>query len=195
MKHLDFLEGTTLIDLDEAEGLLIMHITTRGELDRWEQDNIVEALTWLDKTKPTDILNEQFIKKLHLRMFRNVWSWAGQFRKSDKSIGGSWYQVPMSLRNLCDNTRLRIELQKESFDEIAVYFHHRLVLIHPFPNGNGRHSRLMTDLLLENVLGCSRFTWGSKHLSKTGNVRDQYIAALRSADKHDFEPLLEFVRT
>ena len=171
MPDFKYPEGATPIDPDEIDGLLLTHITTRGELDRWEQDNIVEALAWLDKAKPTDILNEQFIKKLHNRMFCNVWKWAGHFRKTDKNIGGSWYQISISLKNLCDDVRLWIKLQKESFDVMAVRFHHRLVSIHPFPNGNGRHARLMTDLLLENILNCSRFTWGSEGLTKTSDVR------------------------
>ena len=194
MLHFDYPEGTTPINPDETEGLLLTHITTHGELDRWEQDNIVEALIWLEKTKPTDILNEQFIKKLHQRMFANVWKWAGHFRRSDKSIGGPWYQISTSLKKLCDDARLWIKLQDESPDEIAVRFHHHLVSIHPFPNGNGRHARFMTDLLLENILDCPRFTWGSENLSRSGNARQRYIAALQAADEYNYEPLLEFVR-
>jgi Fic-DOC domain mobile mystery protein B len=188
-------EGATPIDAGEAEGLLLTHITTRGELDRWEQDNIIEAITWADRTKPTGILNEQFVKELHRRMFGNVWKWAGHFRKSDKNIGGPWHQVPTSLENLFHDVRLWIELREEAPDQIAVRFHHRLVSIHPFSNGNGRHARLMTDLLLENVLNCSRFTWGSKDLSRSGDARQRYIAALHAADEHNYEPLLAFARS
>jgi Fic-DOC domain mobile mystery protein B len=195
MLHFDYPEGATPIDTDETEGLLLTHITTRGELDRWEQDNIVEALIWLDRTKPTDILNEQFIKNLHQRMFANVWKWAGYFRQSDKNIGVPWYQISTSLKNLCDDVDLWINLKEESPDEIAVRFHHRLVSIHPFSNGNGRHARFMTDLLLENILDCPRFTWGSEKLTTSGNARQRYIAALHAADEYNYEPLLEFVRT
>ncbi|MCJ7679912.1 MAG: mobile mystery protein B [Candidatus Aminicenantes bacterium] len=187
--------GATPIDPDEAKGLLLTHITTRGELDRWEQDNIIEALAWLYRTKLTDILNEHFIKTLHRRMFGNVWKWAGHFRQSDKNIGGPWHQVPTSVRNLCDDTRLWIELQEESPDEMAVHFHHRLVSIHPFANGNGRHARLMTDILLENILKRPRFTWGSEDLSKSSVIRHKYISALQAADENNYEPLKEFVRT
>ena len=195
MSHFDYPEGATPIDPDEAEGLLLTHITTRGELDRWEQDNIVEALTWLDRKKPTAILNERFVKELHRRMFANVWKWAGQFRQSDKNIGGPWHQISTSLKNLCDDTRLWIELQEQSPDEIAVCFHHRLVSIHPFPNGNGRHARLITDILLENILKRPRFTWGSEDLSRTGHTRKKYIAALHAADAQNYKSLQEFVRT
>lgn len=195
MPDFDYPEGATPIDPDEAEGLLLTHITTLGELDRWEQENIVEALTWLDKTNPTDILNEQFVKELHRRMFGSVWKWAGHFRRSDKNIGGPWYQISTSLKNLCDDARFWIKLEEESPDEMAIRFHHRLVSIHPFPNGNGRHARLMTDILLENVMKCPRFTWGSGNLSKPGDIRQNYIAALRAADEHNYEPLLKFVRT
>ncbi len=195
MPDVDYPEGATLIDPDEAVDLLLTHITTRSELDRWEQDNIVEALIWLDKTTPTDILNEQFVKELHQRMFANVWKWAGHFRRSDKNVGKPWYQISTNLKNLCDDVRLWIELQEYPPDEMAIRFHHRLVLIHPFPNGNGRHARLMTDLLLENILNCSRFTWGSEDLSRAGNARQRYIAALHAADKHNYELLRRFVRT
>ncbi len=190
----DYPEGATPIDLDEAQGLRLTHITTRGELDRWEQDNIIQALAWLDRTKPADILNEIFIKDLHRRMFGDVWKWAGQFRHSDKNIGGPWHQVPTSVRNLCDDACLWMELREESPDQIAVRFHHRLVSIHPFANGNGRHARLMTDQLLENILKRPRFTWGSEDLSTPGDARHRYIAALQAADQQSYTHLLEFAR-
>ncbi len=186
--------GATPIDPDEAEGLLLTHITTLGELNRWELDNILAAKAWLEKTGPTDILNEKFIKALHRRMFGNVWKWAGQYRQSDKNIGGSWYQVPMSLRNLCDDTTVWIELMDESPDLIAVRFHHRLVSVHPFPHGNGRHAREMTNLLLKNILNHSEFTWGRESLSEPGRMRKQYIESLHAADEGNYEPLLRFVR-
>jgi Fic-DOC domain mobile mystery protein B len=195
MIEFEYPAGATPIDPDETAGLLLSHITTRGELDRWEQDNIVEALTWLDRAKPTDILNEPFVKELHRRMFAHVWRWAGHFRQSDKNIGGPWHQVPANLKDLCADACLWIKLHEESPDQIAVRFHHRLVSIHLFPNGNGRHARLMTDLLLENILKRPRFTWGNGDLSRVGAARQRYIAALHAADGHNYEPLLEFVRT
>ena len=195
MTLFDYSEGNTPLDPDETEGLRLTHITTREELDRWEQDNIVEAIAWLDRTKPTNILNEKFIKELHNRMFRNVWSWAGKFRKTDKNIGVPWNQIAMSLKNLCDDAQFWIEPRKESPDEIAVRFHHRLVSVHPFPNGNGRHARLMADLLLENILQNQRFSWGSQNLSRAGDFRSRYINALHQADKGNYQALLEFARS
>jgi len=195
MIEFEYPQGATPIDPDEQDGLLLSHITTRGELDRWEQENILEAWDWVERKKPSDILNIQFIKELHDRMFSNVWRWAGSFRKSNKNIGGSWHQITDALRNLCDDVHLRIKLLKDSPDEIAVRFHHRLVSIHPFPNGNGRHARLMTDILLENMFNCERFTWGRENLTKAGNARQRYIAALQAADENDYELLIAFVRT
>ncbi len=188
-------EGSTPLDPDESKGLLLTHISTRAELDRWEQENIVEAIEWLDSTNPSEILNEQFIKQLHKMMFKHVWRWAGDFRVSDKNIGGHWFHISTSLRNLCDNTLYKIERQIETPDELAIRFHHELVWIHAFPNGNGRHARLLTDTLLKNVLDCSKFTWGSRDLRKPNNARNLYIDALKAADKGDFDPLRQFVRT
>jgi len=191
-----FYDGGTPLEPGEASGLLLSHITTRGELDRWEQDNIIEALLWLDKTKPKEVLNEQFIKELHRRMFGRVWRWAGSFRTSDKNLGIDWQQIPVSLRNPLEDTHVWIRLGKDPADAIAVRFHHRLVCVHPFANGNGRHARLMADVLLEKVLGRARFTWGSAdQLSKPGDVRTRYIGALREADRGSYESLLAFARS
>jgi len=195
MTQWDYPDGATPLDPDEAEGLIPEHITRRGELDEWEQRNIIAALAWLEKTGPTDILNETFVRELHRRMFNRVWRWAGTYRKSDKNIGGTWYQIAERLYNLCEDAKLWIENGTVPPDEIAVRFHHRLVQIHPFPNGNGRHARLMTDLLLENVLGRPRFTWGGVNLANPGEVRERYISALQAADNHDFQPLLDFARS
>ena len=196
MPDFKFSEGATPLNTDEAAGLLLSHITTRGELDRWEQGNIINAHLWLDKTKPKDILNEQFIRELHRRMFSDVWRWAGSFRKSDKNLGVAWQQIPVSLRDLLDDVRFWIHLGKDPADDIAVRFHHQLVCIHPFSNGNGRHARLMADVLLENIFGCKRFTWGNvNQLSKSGETRTGYIAALREADNGSYESLLAFARS
>jgi len=188
-------EGATPIDPDEAEGLLLTHITMHGELNRWEQDNIVEAMAWIDKKKPSNILNGRFIKQLHKRMFGNVWRWAGQFRRSDKNLGVSWHQVPVCLKNLCDDVPVWIQTENESPEEMAVRFHHRLVCIHPFSNGNGRHSRLMTDILIENVLLGSPFTWGKRDLSNPNEYRSRYINALQEADNGNYIPLQEFAKS
>jgi len=99
----DYPQGATPINADEIEGLLLTHITTRAELDRWEQDNINEALTWIEERKPKDVLNESFMKLLHSKMFCNVWKWAGTFRQSEKSIGVSWYRISIELKKLCDD--------------------------------------------------------------------------------------------
>ena len=195
MIDFNYPEGATPIHPDEAEGLLLTHITTQGELNRWEHDNIVEALAWIARTKPTNILKEQFIKQLHKRMFGDVWKWAGQFRLSDKNIGVSWHQIPMCLRDMCDDVHAWIQAQNESPEEMAVRFHYRLVWIHPFPNGNGRHARLMADVFMENVLHGLPFTWGTQDLSSPSENRSRYINALREADNGNYVPLLEFAKS
>ncbi len=128
-------------------------------------------------------------------MFCNVWKWAGCFRRTDKNIGGPWHQISINLKNLCDDGRLWIKLQEESPDVMAVRFHHRLVSIHPFPNGNGRHARLMADIFIKNILHGSPFTWGKKDLSNPSEYRRRYINALQEADNGNYIPLLEFAKS
>lgn len=144
MTRWDYPDGATPLDSGEAEGLIPDHVTRRRDLDEWEQRNIIAAIAWLEKNRPTEILNETFIRELHRRMFGRVWRWTGTFRKSDKSIGGPWYQIGPRLHNPCEVAKLWIANKREPPDQIAVRFHHRLVQIHPFPNGNGRHARLLT---------------------------------------------------
>ena len=150
---------------------------------------------WLEKRKPNDILTHKFMKTLHRRMFGNVWKWAGEFRQSDKNIGSPWWRVPEDLSNLCGDVRVWLENKTFSPDETAVRFHHRLVLIHPFPNGNGRHGRLMADILIEEVLGGHRFSWGGANLTGKSDSRERYVRALRAADELDYGPLLVFARS
>ncbi|MDR9365678.1 MAG: mobile mystery protein B [Balneolaceae bacterium] len=191
----DYPEGATPIDEDEKEALLIPHITTLEELNEWEQRNITDAYSWLDSTRRKDILSEEFIRLLHKKMFGKVWRWAGNYRQSDKNIGVDWSRIPVHHRKLLDDVRYWIDQETYPADEIAARFHHRLVQIHLFPNGNGRHARVITDVLLEKMLDEEPFTWGSGNLMEENIIRDRYIEALRSADKHDYVPLLKFVRS
>jgi Fic-DOC domain mobile mystery protein B len=186
-------DGSTPLTGEELEQLIPSYITLRHELNEAEQANILEAEEWVFLRK-RDILTEHFLDNLHKRMFGRVWRWAGQHRQSSKSVGIDAYRIPTELRQLMDDCRYWIDQASYESDEIAARFHHRLVWIHPYPNGNGRHARLATDLFL-NSLGRTRFSWGRVNLVDASETRSVYIAALRAADNHDIKPLLEFVRT
>ncbi len=187
-------DGATPLDPDEKEGLRFKHITTRGELDQLEQANIVEGMQWLKKQKSPDILSEGFARDLHKRLFGQVWKWAGTFRKTEKNIGVDPIQVAIQLRQLLDDARYWIEHETYPPIELAACFHHKLVLIHPFPNGNGRHARIIADAILTKLMDAPAIDWaGGYKLEAMNERRDQYIAALRAADRHDFTKLFEFV--
>jgi Fic-DOC domain mobile mystery protein B len=167
----DLPDGTTPLDPDEAEGLLPDHISTRGELNAWEQLNIVKGAEWMrDKVALQDILTQDTVRELHRRMFSETWTWAGRFRRSLKNIGVAPEAIPEHLYNLLADVTYWIEHQTYSVDEIGCRFHHRLVAIHPFPNGNGRHARIITDALLR-ALGGVPFSWGSGSIDNPGEVR------------------------
>ena len=193
---LDFAEGQTPLDEDEKEGLLIPSITTRSELDEFEQLDVEKAIEWLLAVKLNifKILSEDFVKGLHKRMFGDIWKWAGEFRKTNKNIGVDKFIIGMELKNLLDDCNYWIENKVFSEDEIAVRLSHRMVHIHPFANGNGRHSRLMADVLVTKGFGKPYFTWGSVSLTKQSEARTKYLAALRDADKNDIKSLIEFSR-
>lgn len=186
-------DGATSLTEEELADLIPSYISVRPELNEAEQTNILEAEEWAFSRK-RDVLDEHFLKNLHKRMFGRVWKWAGTFRLSKKNIGVDAYKIAVELRNLRDDCRYWIEHGTYEPDEIATRFHHRLVFIHPFPNGNGRHARTAADLLLVAV-DRPRFTWGRANLVNAGETRDRYIAALHAADHHNIAPLLAFVRS
>lgn len=187
-------EGTTPIDPDEAEGLIPLHIRTQSELDAWEQFNIIEGLAWAERQGLRDLLEDAFVRELHRRMFGATWRWAGSYRKSDKNIGIDWRHIPVRLRDLLDDIKVQLADLREPIDQTILKFHHRLVLIHPFANGNGRHARVMADLLAYRQ-GRPAFSWGRHLLTSASEIRDEYLAALRRADQRDYPPLFRFARS
>ena len=184
-------DAATPLTPEEMRDLIPAHIAYRSELNEAEQENIARAQEWALGPRWRDLLSEKFAKALHRRMLGDVWRWAGRFRTSQRNMGIDYWLIPTELRKLLDDTKAWIEFKTYPADEIAVRFHHRLVLIHPFPNGNGRHARFMADLLIMR-LGGERFSWGRESLRDPGIARQQYIAALRAADNHDIAPLLAF---
>jgi Fic-DOC domain mobile mystery protein B len=195
--EIEYIEGQTPLDEDEKEGLLIKSITTRGELDEFEQFNIEKAIEWTlgKKWKPEYILSEDFVKELHKRMFKEVWSWAGEFRKTNKNIGVDKYQTGVSLKQLLDDGLYWLKNKTYSDEEFAIRFKHRIVKIHCFPNGNGRPSRLIADIIISQIFGKPVFTWSSINLNKKGEARSNYLNAIRLADIGDIKPLIDFAKS
>lgn len=194
--NLDYHNGQTPIDEDEKQGLRIASITTREELDEFEQLNIQKAIEFYlrgKKRNAKSILTQRFILNVHNRMFGDVWDWAGTFRKTNKNIGVDKFQIPIRVHQLLENTKYWIQHKTFCEREIALRFKHELVSIHLFPNGNGRHSRLLADILMKHVFHRSPFHWGHQNLEKKNGLRDRYIAALRQADKGNLKELLDFV--
>jgi Fic-DOC domain mobile mystery protein B len=195
--NLTYNDGQTPLDEDEKEGLLIKSIATRGELDEFEQKNIEDAIQWslARKFKTEQILSESFIKQLHIRMYSSVWKWAGEYRKTNKNIGVDKLEITTALRSLIDDAKYWLENSVYEPDEFAIRFKHRLVRVHCFPNGNGRHSRMIADIIIEKIYQLPVFTWGGASLSVDMDIRSQYLKAIRKADKGDFDLLLKFARS
>ncbi len=184
-------DAATPLTPDERAGLIPTYITSRAELNEAEQLNIMEADGWVFRRK-RDVLDQRFLVGLHKRMLGQVWRWAGSFsREANRRIGADYWLIESKLQQLLDDIRYWIENETFSPGEIALRFHHRLTVIHAFPNGNGRHARLAADLLAVQ-LGLERFSWGRANLVEAAETRRAYVAALRSADEHDMGPLIAF---
>lgn len=194
-------DGATPLDHDDRLGLLRTDIATREELNQAEAENIAAALQWAFSSRRTlpRFLTQAEIKTLHRRMFGDVWRWAGDLRRRETNIGVEPYRIATELESLLRDVQAQTaDAERLAYpaDELAVRFHHRLVSIHLFPNGNGRHARLAADVVVVS-LGRPRFSWGSSgHLAEAFGMRNRYLAALRAADRdRAYEPLLEFARS
>lgn len=192
----NYKDGQTPLEEEEKEGLKIKTITIQGELDEFEQLNIEKAVEWTihANLKHEKILTEKFVKDLHKRMYGDVWKWAGEFRRTEKNIGIPWVQIGVELKNLLDNTKNWIENKTYSPEEIAIRFKHRIVSIHCFPNGNGRHSRLMADIIMESIFEKGIFTWHQSNMVRADEIRKEYINSLKEADHGNIRPLIEFAK-
>jgi Fic-DOC domain mobile mystery protein B len=188
----DYPPGATPLDPDDIQGLLPSHITLQHQLNDFEEANIGQAREWAYTRRRGDPLDREFIRTVHRHMFGETWQWAGEFRRSEKNIEGTWTDVPGRLHQLTEDIRAQLEYKAHPPTEIAARYHHRLVSIHPFPNGNGRHARFMADLFLKQLTG-QVFIWGQGALGGAGEVRTAYIQALRAADRGDYAPLLTFL--
>jgi Fic-DOC domain mobile mystery protein B len=188
-------DGNTPLSPEELADL-IPNLATKEELNEWERENILRGREWAvgDRTSPTDMVSDEYVRRLHKKMFDETWKWAGDYRHTEKNIGVSVHEIRERLMALFGDTRYWIENGTYLPDEIAVRFHHRLVFIHPFPNGNGRHARLIADIIAMK-LGRSAFTWGSANLVKEGEARTTYLETIRAADDGDIQPLLNFARS
>lgn len=193
---LQYKDGQTPLNTEQINGLKIKTIVTQAQLNEFEQANINDALLGLSsKRKIKNILSEGFIVQLHKSMFGMVWKWAGKFRYTETNIGIEWTRIPIELRMLLDDTVFWVEHQTYGPDEIALRFKHRLVAIHCFPNGNGRHSRIMADLIAVHLLDRNKFNWGNSSLVASSEQRKNYLKALQLADQGNFSELLIFARS
>lgn len=182
---------------EEREGLKQSWITHRRDLNEAEEENILKGSAWARFRRglnATNILDDRFALTLHKRMFGDVWTWAGSYRTTERNIGIEAHRIAVEVRTLFGDVRYWVEHVTYPPDEIAVRLHHRLVAIHPFPNGNGRHARLLADLLIER-LGRAPFSWGGGSLTNMSQLRTNYIAALKMADGNEIRPLLAFARS
>ena len=189
-------DGHTALSEEDRRGLLPAYIATRGELNEAEQANILRAIGRARRPSVRQLLDDLYLRRLHGRMFGDVWRWAGRYRTVDTNIGIDWARVPVAVRDLVQDARAWVAAagpDVEDADALTVRFHHRLVQIHPFANGNGRHGRVAADYLVQ-ALGRPRFSWGAKHHLDDRALRAAYIAALHAADAGDLAPLVVFAR-
>tara|TARA_R110000764_G_scaffold8170_1_gene27988 strand:- start:21857 stop:22444 length:588 start_codon:yes stop_codon:yes gene_type:complete len=186
------IDGATPLDPDELAGLKFKHVSTRSQLDELEQANIVKGLLWLKKnTARDDVLTTHFAMDLHKALFKDVWTWAGTYRLIEKNIGIDPFTISVALKNLLDNLSAWIEFTTYPATEAVLRFHHQLVKIHPFPNGNGRFSRIYADIIAEKYFGIPTINWGGENLDHMTKTRTDYINALRAADAGDLSALFK----
>lgn len=186
-------DGATPLAPQDQRGLLQTWITTRADLNTAEQANILAGRAWAYRSRVA-LTSEAYLARLHKNMFGDVWSWAGKWRMTETNIGVLPHEIAPRLRQFLGDASYWLDHTSYPPDELATRYHHGLVQIHPFANGNGRHTRLAADLLCRQ-LGVAPFSWGRNSLDEMGATQQAYLAALRAADQHDFTQVLAFVRS
>jgi len=183
--------------LADASGLIQTHITNRAQLNEAEHDNIAAAADWLVNGRIDDVFTVTFYRQLHRRMFDRVWRWAGELRTTDKTIGTPASSLPQDLGAVAMkySREWRSEAGEDALVPFLARYHHELVSVHPFENGNGRWSRLAVDAVVQRLRGEPYLTWATAGIDIETDQRDAYIAALRAADDGDLEPLTMYLAT
>jgi Fic-DOC domain mobile mystery protein B len=186
--------GQTPINEEELDGLKIRTITLQVELNEFEQYNIEKALLWLRGQRLTmdHVLSELFVLRIHAKMFGEVWQWAGNFRKTEKNLGVNSVMIRIALKELINDAKYWMINEIYTPEELAIRFKHRLVSIHCFSNGNGRHSRVMADVIMEKLYNKPPFQWGKADAIGVNTIRMEYLKSLRQADQHEYQPLIAF---
>jgi Fic-DOC domain mobile mystery protein B len=190
-------DGATPLGPDEKSGLMHPHVATKAELNELENANILQGLAWLNslpKVTTDVVLSRDFVIELHKRMFGDTWLWAGVYRQREMNIGCDPLQVGPNLHNLIEDIKCWIEFDHYPSLEVSARIQHRLVLIHPFANGNGRHSRIFTDCIRHFSLGLPPLVWAAGNLDQQNEERKNYIRGLQQADAGDYEPFIEYLR-
>ena len=187
--------GATPLTKEDLEGLRIPSVRTHGELNEVEAANIIRGQEWALHSRSArlpQMLTDAFMQRLHMAMFGEVWAWAGKYRRKDSNIGVPYHQIRENLRNVYDDARTWLERKTYSPEEFAVRLHYRIVTVHPFRNGNGRHARMVAHIALVRHFKREPLPWGNSPLRASDLTRRAYIAALVAADRRDFGPLLRF---
>jgi Fic-DOC domain mobile mystery protein B len=188
--------GDIELSPEEMDLLIPAHISNRKQLDQAEQYNIEEAIQWLFSLRKLDaekLFSVEFQDLLHKKMFADVWKWAGKQRSKETNIGIKPRHISVERKKLNEDALFWFENNTWDPTEMALRFHHRLVQIHCYPNGNGRHARIIADIILERLYKKEQLIWAQTDLINESEGRRAYITALKAADKGDYSLLLKCV--
>ena len=190
-------KGDTLLSPEELDMLIPKHVTIRAQLDEVEQANIEEGLVWLLSQRnitAEKLFSKEFQDKLHIKMLGQVWEWAGKTRTRETNIGVMPHQIEIERKKLNDDAVFWCEATVMTPKELAITFHHKLIQIHCYPNGNGRHGRIMADLIVEKLYEMKRLDWITEDMLHEGEARDIYIDAMKSADDNSYKLLFGLIK-
>lgn len=186
------------MDPDARQFLLPEHadVATNNELNELEALNIADAFAWADDQtwQTADFFTQHVLREIHAKMFDQVWVWAGTYRSREVNIGNCPpEEISTRLEQVLGNLSYQSENGRSAHD-VCTALHHCIAQIHPFPNGNGRHARLVARLLAQTMgLERSSLTWGSTEYADEDTRKAAYISSLRAADDGDFGPLKSFI--
>jgi len=176
----------------------LLGIQRKREMDALEAVKLAKATDWAIRHYSADHrFSAADVCLLHKQWLGEVYSWAGEYRRVNIGKGGFAFAMAAQVSRLMEEFERKVLAvytpcnfnDPEKIIEALAVAHCELVLIHPFRDGNGRLSRLLSTLMaLQAGLPLLDFS------GIEGKARQAYFLAVQASMGNDYEPMKKVFR-
>ena len=161
-----------------------VNLVNKTLLEAFEIMDHFNAYDHILKNQGSDF-NEPFVRTVHRILTKNTLPYKGhrpgEYAKTQMAAGDTVFRdtkkaianMPRLLASFDD----AIKNKKTHPLELSAIFHQMFIYSHPFPDGNGRLGRLLSNFILEK--------FKHPHIIILKEDRQEYIDALKASEKHN----------